>query len=141
MHGDIAVRRRRSERGATIAEAAVTVVSLFFLLMGAVEFGRAYSIYQTLTDAAREGARYAVAPDSSTETLPDQTAVTTHINPFLAGSNISGSTVTLAATTHTVNGITVNYSQVTVSAPYNFFFFPFGKVTISSNAEMRNETN
>jgi Flp pilus assembly protein TadG len=141
LHGGIKVKRKRSERGATIAETAVTVLSLFFLLFGALEVGRIYSIYQTLTDAAREGARYAVAPDASTETLPSQSAITTHITPFFTASNITNTTVSLTATSHTVNGVTVSYSNVTVSAKYNFFFLPFAAITISSNSEMRNETN
>jgi Flp pilus assembly protein TadG len=135
------VKSKRAQRGATIVEAAVTAVALFTLIIGAAEFGRAYSMFQTLTDAAREGARYAVAPDSATQTLPSSSAVTSYIKPLLDASNIGGSTVTVSATNHTVNGVTVTYSNVTVKAPYTFFFFPFGTINVSANAEMRNETN
>ena len=47
---------RRKQRGAVIAESAVTLIVLFMLLFAILEFGRAYKTYQVLTDAAREGA-------------------------------------------------------------------------------------
>ncbi len=133
--------RRRSQLGAGLAEAAITSVVLFTLVMGVVEFGRAYNMFQNLTNAAREGARYAVAPDPTTETLPSTSAVQSKVQSFLTSDMISGGTVTVTTTTHTINGVTTTYTNVTASAPYSFFFFPFGSVTISSNSEMRNETN
>ena len=119
----------------------MTVLTLFTVILGTVEFSRIYSIYQNLTDAAREGARYAVAPDASTQALPSVSAVQGHVAPFLSSLNISGATVNVTTTTRTVNGVANTYSHVTVSAPYSFLFFPFSSVTISANSEMRNETN
>ncbi|MFB3916599.1 MAG: TadE/TadG family type IV pilus assembly protein [Terriglobales bacterium] len=58
-------RSGKSECGATIAEAALVLILLFTFLMGIIEFGRCYNIYQNVTNAAREGARYAVAPCSA----------------------------------------------------------------------------
>jgi Flp pilus assembly protein TadG len=132
--------RRNSQLGATLMEAAVTALTLFTLVMGVAEFGRAYSIRQSLTNAAREGARYAVAPDPATGALPSASDVATFATPFLGSNNIKG-TVTVAATVHTINGVDVTYSQVTASAPYSFFFFPFGTITMTASSEMRNETN
>jgi Flp pilus assembly protein TadG len=134
------MKRTKLQRGAALAEAAVTSVALFTLIMGAVEFGRAYNIYQNITNAAREGARYAVAPDPTTGALPSTTEIQNYVAPFLSSSSVSG-TVSVAATSHSVNGVTTSYTQVTVSAPYNFFFFPFGTINMSANSEMRNETN
>lgn len=119
----------------------MTMVALFTLIMGVVEFGRIYSMYQNLTDAAREGARYAVAPDPATETLPSVSAVQTHVNFFLSSLFISNGTVTVAPTTQNINGVATTYSTVTVSAPYTFFFLPLAKITITADSEMRNETN
>ena len=119
----------------------MTVVTLFTLIFGAVEFGRIYSIYQNLTDAAREGARYAVAPDPATEALPSVSAVQAHVNPFLTSLYINSGSVSVVATTHTINGVVNTYTNVTVSAPYTFLIFPFASVTLTANSEMRNETN
>jgi Flp pilus assembly protein TadG len=134
------VTTKRVQRGATIAEAAVTVLTLFTLILGTLDFGRAYSIYQSLTNAAREGARFAVAPDPTTEVLPSSAEVQSHVTPFLSSNNING-TVAVISTSHVINGVTTTYTQVTVTAPYRFLFFPFGTINITSNSEMRNETN
>jgi Flp pilus assembly protein TadG len=119
----------------------MTVLALFTLIMGIVEFGRIYSIYQDLTDAAREGARYAVAPDQNTETLPSVSAVQAHVAPVLSSLNISNGTITVTPKTQTINGVVTTYSTVTVSAPYSFFFLPFAQITLTADSEMRNETN
>jgi len=56
----------RDTRGAEIAETAVVLPLLFMLLMGIFWFGQAFRIYGTLTQAARAGARAAVAPVCAT---------------------------------------------------------------------------
>jgi Flp pilus assembly protein TadG len=137
------VRSQHKQRGATILEVAISIMLLFTLLIACIEFGRAYNIYQTVTNAAREGARYSVAPLPGTTDLPTQSQVEDWVNKFLLGAHISGSTVTVNQTQAgpQVGGVDTVYSQVDVSAPYSFFFFPFGSVSLTSQARMRNETN
>ncbi len=53
-------------RGAEIAEAALVLPLVFMLLLGIFWLGRAYNIYATITHAAREGARAAVASSCAT---------------------------------------------------------------------------
>ena len=55
--------RRRSPRGQALVEFALIVPVLLLLLLGIVEFGRAWNAHQVLTDAAREAARTAVVDD------------------------------------------------------------------------------
>jgi hypothetical protein len=50
---------RRDDRGANLVEMALVLPLLLMLFMGIVDFGRAYYSYVTLTNAAREGARFA----------------------------------------------------------------------------------
>ena len=50
----------RSEKGAALLEAAITVPIILLISVGIFEFGRAYQTWQVLTNAAREGARMAV---------------------------------------------------------------------------------
>ena len=52
-------RRRHSERGAAAVEMALVLPVLLFLLMGMIDFGRAYSAQIQLSAAAREGVRLA----------------------------------------------------------------------------------
>ncbi|MFB3917016.1 MAG: TadE/TadG family type IV pilus assembly protein [Terriglobales bacterium] len=56
---------KRSERGGTLVEAAIVMMLLFTFIMAIIEFGRILSVYQTITNAAREGARFSVAPCQS----------------------------------------------------------------------------
>ncbi|MBT8395702.1 MAG: pilus assembly protein [Gemmatimonadetes bacterium] len=53
----------RGDSGQALVEFALVVPILLLLLLGIVEFARAWNIYEVLTDAAREGARTAVVDD------------------------------------------------------------------------------
>jgi len=55
---------RSRERGAEILEFALIFTALMMMMLGIVVFSRAYSVYQTMTRAAREGARMAALPAS-----------------------------------------------------------------------------
>ena len=58
------IRDMGSERGAVLVEAAIVLPILLLLILGIVDFGRAYSAKQALTHATREGVRvYAVTQD------------------------------------------------------------------------------
>lgn len=56
----------RSESGAAMVEFALILPLLLMLVFGTIEFGRAYNAQNTLTHAAREGAReYAITQDAT----------------------------------------------------------------------------
>lgn len=80
----------RDTRGAEIAETAVVLPLLFMLLMGIFWFGQAFRIYGTLTQAARAGARAAIAPVCATCSPggngPGQYAQTAVQNAMAAGN-------------------------------------------------------
>ena len=59
-------RLRRSQQGQALVEFAITVPLLLVLLLGIVDFARAWNVYQVLTDAGREGTRLAVVDNGST---------------------------------------------------------------------------
>jgi len=56
-------RLARDERGGAMVEFALVAPILFLVMLGIFEFGRAWHVYHTITDAAREGARKAVIFD------------------------------------------------------------------------------
>jgi len=56
----------RETRGTEIAEAAAVLPLLFMILLGIFWFGQAFTTYGTITRAAQEGARAAVAPTCAT---------------------------------------------------------------------------
>ena len=53
------VRRISNQRGANLIEMAMVMFLLLLLLGGVIDFGRAFHHYIVITNAAREGARYA----------------------------------------------------------------------------------
>ena len=61
----------RSTRGSEIAEFAMILPLFFMILVGIFWFGQAFRIYGTLTQAARLGARAAVAPQCSICNVPN----------------------------------------------------------------------
>jgi Flp pilus assembly protein TadG len=64
MRYPLRIRRARvfrtSESGQALVEFALVVPIFILLVLGIVEFARAWNIYEVLTDAGREGARRAV---------------------------------------------------------------------------------
>ncbi|MGD1021227.1 MAG: TadE family protein [Candidatus Sulfotelmatobacter sp.] len=76
--------------GTEIAEAAMILPLLFVVLMAIFWFGQAFRIYGTLTRAAREGARAAVAPacTTCTATTPTQNAITA-VTSAMAAAHMS----------------------------------------------------
>lgn len=53
------MKKKGKERGAVAVEMAIVLPVLLLILLGIIEFGRAYNVQVSLTQAAREGARYA----------------------------------------------------------------------------------
>lgn len=66
--------RVRETRGSEIAEAALVLPLMFMMLLGIFWFGQAFSMYGTITHAARQGARAAVAPVCTTCGAPNTQA-------------------------------------------------------------------
>jgi Flp pilus assembly protein TadG len=60
------LRSARNARGAEIAETALILPLLFMMILAIFWFGQAFRIYGTITQAARQGARAAVAPPCAT---------------------------------------------------------------------------
>lgn len=72
---------------------ALVLPLLLVLLLGIIAFGRAYDVYQTITRAAREGARQAVLTGCATcanpTTIPTSTFVmNNYVNPALLAANL-----------------------------------------------------
>jgi Flp pilus assembly protein TadG len=136
--------KQRRERGATMVEAALVLLMLITLVFAAFDFGRAYNVYQVMTNAAREGARYAVAPAPGTSTLPTEDQVKARVTQFMNSAfiKVEDDDINVTTVTQTVNNIAgVTYTQVDVQSDYDSFFIPGLNVTLSTQARMRNETN
>jgi Flp pilus assembly protein TadG len=53
------LKPKKKERGAVAVEMAIILPLLLLILVGIIEFGRVLNVQVSLTQAAREGARYA----------------------------------------------------------------------------------
>lgn len=102
--------RRERLRGAAIVEFAVVAPVLIAILMGIIEYGYVFLVQQTLTNAAREGARIAVL-QSTTSDDP----INARIAEIMAAAGIDGYTVTL---TH-ADPAGDPTERVEISVPYN----------------------
>ncbi|WP_427019319.1 TadE/TadG family type IV pilus assembly protein (plasmid) [Pseudarthrobacter sp. P1] len=60
------MKSRDSERGAVAVEFALLLPVLLLLVLGIMEFGRAYNVQISASNAAREGARYVAVNYSQT---------------------------------------------------------------------------
>jgi hypothetical protein len=149
----LALRKTNKSQGSTLVESALSLLLLLTVVFGIIEFGRAFNVYHVMTNAAREGARFAVAPCPFTASvagtcaagqLPSSTAVQNYVQGFLNSGSVSGTTITVNQNylppTDPIDGVTVSYTQVTISLPYTFSFFRYTP-TITTDAVMRNETN
>jgi Flp pilus assembly protein TadG len=137
-----------AETGAVVVEAALTLLFFFTLLLGIMEGGRFLNVQQTVTNAAREGARMAVAPITQTSTLPSDGEIETEVRRFLDAARISGATITVERPlVIPSNGLPMQYTRVRVSVPYRVIslamFSTQGglSVNLAGEALMRNETS
>jgi Flp pilus assembly protein TadG len=137
------MRNRRHQQGATIVEAALIMLLFFTLVFSVVELGRVLNVYHTITNAAREGARYSVAPfPGIAGTLPTSANVRAQVCTFLTSASLPCTGITVnQSLVQTVNGISTTFTQVNVSTPYNWLILPLSPLTLTTQAVMRNETN
>jgi Flp pilus assembly protein TadG len=107
-------KRKQARAGAAVVEFAIVGPLMIMLTMGMMEVGRAVMVKQLLVNASREGARMAILPSASSQTVIQQ------VQSQLAASSITGTTVTLTppslenapAGTPVTVAISVNASQV-----------------------------
>ena len=113
----------RSEHGAAMVEFAIVAPLLFMLVFGIIDFGRALFVFNNLTNAAREGARFgATRIDPAPTTGAVQTAIRTRVTQYVNGG-MNGT-----PTGYTV-GIVANNQSVTVTIQN----FPFQMLTPFAN--------
>jgi len=78
--------RRNRRRGASVVEAAIVLPLCLVLLLGLVDFGRLIMMRQLLANAARAGARLAVANTTTLATTDIQNCVTSDLAGQALGS-------------------------------------------------------
>jgi Flp pilus assembly protein TadG len=141
--------------GQALVEFALVVPILLLLVFGIIEFARAWQTYQTLTDAAREGARRSVViPVPPTLTAAQSAA---HHQSVIDSVRVSLSRATLDPNKATITTSVPagelfpghTNSPVTVRIEYQFDFIVIGRligwatgqdrITFTTSSVMRKE--
>lgn len=84
-------RKSRSDKGAAAVEFALIVPLLVILVFGIIEFSRLYNAQVSLTNAAREGARYMAIHSGTTVVADTKTqiaAAAPSVIPAIAATQI-----------------------------------------------------
>lgn len=127
--------RFQCDKGAELIEFALVFPLLLLVLFGILDFGLLFQRYETVTNAAREGARVAVLPGYA------QADVEARVTQYLLAAGLK-STPTLAyAAPQAVNvgGACVTITGVTVNYPHQYLFL--GKiVTLFGGSGFTNKT-
>ena len=133
--------RTWSRRGQAAVEFALVLPFLLIMLVGIIEFGRAWNEHQVITDAAREAARKgAIADGTVTEAMIIQTATDAMER---AGINTDSAVVVA----DNWDGDPNEPITVSIDLPYRFTFFgPLVKwatgqsrIVLQTSFAMRNE--
>jgi Flp pilus assembly protein TadG len=104
---------RASERGAVAVEFAILAPVLVMLLLGIMEFGRAYNAQASISAAAREGVRVMAVSNDKTAARTAAKSAAVSLKPALTDANISfgGATCTPGAQI----SITISYNLTTMT--------------------------
>jgi Flp pilus assembly protein TadG len=139
----IARRFRRDERGQALVEFALVVPLLLIMVMAIIDFGRAWNLHQTITDAAREGARQSVIDNAVT-----QDSAVAIVGGVIRASGFDPALATVGFPDGFRQG-RGKPTTVTIEMPYRFgFLAPFIRLVTLDNsdairlrtyARMRNE--
>jgi Flp pilus assembly protein TadG len=115
------------------------------ILLGIMEAGRFMNVQQTLTDAAREGARLSVAPITQTSTVATVEEIRAEVQRFLDAARIDGATIDIERpVVIDTSGVPTEFTRVRVELPYEVLtlsMFSDLQVTLKGEALMRNETS
>ncbi len=141
------VRRfARGDAGQAAVEFALVLPLLLVLVIGIIEFGRAWNEHQVLTDAARQGARIAVVADTNT-TKYTTDSIARQVKRALARAGVNPDSARVTVTGFSRPPNTGNPCTVAVTLPYQFTFFgPMIRwatgqrnIVLSTSFTMRNE--
>lgn len=135
-------RRSRRSRGQSLVEFALVVPVFLMIAFGTIDFGLAFDSSLTITNAAREGARYGVTDPTTSAIQARVREVAGRLNNSSLGISVSCRTAAGAACPGGMAGavsgttlvVTVNYSYSMLTP------IAFGTtIPLSSTAQMRVE--
>lgn len=122
------------QRGAAALEFALVVPILVLLAVGTIEFGRAYSVQERLSAAAREGARAMALSTTTSGPTSARAAVKAVTNTATSSLGVTDAQITVAPTICAAG----TDATVKIVYPMKYLTGMFGKtITLSGEAAMR----
>jgi hypothetical protein len=123
---------KRSERGQSLTEMAMSLVILMLLVGGIVDLGRAFFTFMALRDSVQEGALYGSINPTLTQEIRNHVLDSSEMIPDLVSSD--DISVEVIGTACTGNGIRVTavYPDFPITMP--FIGAALGSQTISISA-------
>lgn len=104
---------RHCRSGVAVVEFAVVAPVFVIMILGIIEFGRAFMVQQIITNASREGARRAIVEDAT------NSEVMAVVNNYLAATSVTGA---VSVEVSPPPGPSIGFGDpitVTVSVPYD----------------------
>jgi Flp pilus assembly protein TadG len=131
----------KNRRGMATLETLFVLPLLFMILFGIIEFGLVLGRWQTVTNAAREGAREAIVFRQSCNAATVQTEVNTRVAAYLASSGITAdSIVVTGACPGSANDATVTIAYAHPFKTIQNFAPSLGaNINLPGTSTMRNE--
>ncbi len=138
-------RRTRRSRGMAMVEFVLILPALLVILFGILEFGVLFFQWQTLSNAAREGARDAIVFRKDCDSAALQTIIEQTVIDYADAANI-----TVAPGDISISGLCTGTglpAQVQVSHDFTFHVLPgflasfTPTIPLVGTSEMRNEGN
>lgn len=134
-------RWRKRREGQALVEFALVAPLFLLLVIGVVEFGQAWNVYQSLADAAREGCRTAVVYNPTT-------TINTVVNTM--NQNMASARIDTTSAVKTITGFqagTGTPATCSISYPYQLRWIQGlmgwtgaqASVTLTRNVTFRNE--
>ena len=139
-----ALRRwRRTESGAELIELALVIPLLLMICAAIIDFGLLFRTWETVTNAAREGARVGSLPSYQNADVIDR------VDLYMAAAGLPPPVTVVTNETIVTGAGTLQVRAVRVSMTHDFFilrgfqafFGPgLGTVDVAASASMRTET-
>ncbi|WP_400158604.1 TadE/TadG family type IV pilus assembly protein [Arthrobacter sp. BPSS-3] len=110
---------KTSERGAVAVEFALLAPVLVMLLLGIMEFGRAYNVQVSLSSAAREGVRVMAITNNPTGARTAVKNAAVAVQPALTDSNITVTPTVCTSGTQVTVKVSYTLSTLTgIAGPF-----------------------
>ena len=120
------------DRGATAVEFALVLPILLLLVLGIFEFGRAYQVQTTLSNAARDGVRVMALQDSAAAARATAAESASSLTLTDAMIDVTPSSCSSATTAPGQVSVTISYPFELVSG-----FLPIDDFTLTGRGTMR----